>query len=108
MFCTNCGKEISDQAVVCINCGVATKNAAVQTDDKPILGFILSFLFPIVGLIISIFEYKKTKEYGGDGSLAKAGIIISSIFLGFPLIGVIIAIFVSAAVASSLAFLPLI
>ena len=26
MFCYNCGKEINDDAVVCIHCGVATKN----------------------------------------------------------------------------------
>lgn len=25
MYCRNCGKEIADQAVVCVNCGVAPK-----------------------------------------------------------------------------------
>jgi len=29
-FCSECGKEINDKAVVCIHCGVATKNHAVQ------------------------------------------------------------------------------
>ena len=23
MYCTNCGKEINDKAVICVNCGVA-------------------------------------------------------------------------------------
>lgn len=26
MYCSNCGKEIDDKAVVCIHCGVATAN----------------------------------------------------------------------------------
>ena len=26
MFCSNCGKEINDNAVVCINCGCKTSN----------------------------------------------------------------------------------
>lgn len=26
MFCKNCGKEIDDNAAICVGCGVATKN----------------------------------------------------------------------------------
>jgi len=29
-FCSECGKEINDKAVVCIHCGVATKNQEAQ------------------------------------------------------------------------------
>lgn len=36
MFCYNCGKEIDDKAVVCINCGVETKNMK-QNEDKNII-----------------------------------------------------------------------
>ncbi len=35
MFCYNCGKEIDDKAVVCIHCGVATKN--MNSTDKNII-----------------------------------------------------------------------
>jgi TM2 domain-containing membrane protein YozV len=35
MYCTNCGKSIDDKAVICVNCGVATKNA---TANSPIIG----------------------------------------------------------------------
>ena len=28
MFCTNCGKEVSDQAVICVSCGVPLKSNA--------------------------------------------------------------------------------
>lgn len=33
MFCSNCGKEINDKAVVCIHCGCAVNNN-IQIDDK--------------------------------------------------------------------------
>ena len=51
-YCNNCGKEVSDNAVVCPFCGcaVASKNVEV---DKPSTGLnILSFLIPLVGLIL--------------------------------------------------------
>jgi peptidoglycan/LPS O-acetylase OafA/YrhL len=31
MFCTNCGTEINDKAVVCPKCGVPTTNFAAQS-----------------------------------------------------------------------------
>ena len=34
MYCTHCGAEINDEAVVCIHCGVATQkknNSALNT-----------------------------------------------------------------------------
>ena len=34
MFCHKCGKEIDDEAVVCIHCGVETKN--LNQKDKSI------------------------------------------------------------------------
>ncbi len=35
MFCHNCGKEIADNAVVCVHCGVETKNLN-KTNEKSI------------------------------------------------------------------------
>lgn len=34
MFCHHCGKEIDDNAVVCIHCGVETKNLNKQNDRQ--------------------------------------------------------------------------
>ena len=51
-YCNNCGKEVDDNAVICPSCGcaVASKNVEV---DKPSTGLnILSFLIPLVGLIL--------------------------------------------------------
>lgn len=47
MFCHQCGKEIPDQAAICIHCGVATQNAATapQKPKKSHIGFILLGFF---------------------------------------------------------------
>jgi len=34
MFCTKCGKEIDDQAVICVHCGVATANMQKQQQQN--------------------------------------------------------------------------
>ncbi len=84
MFCKNCGKEIADNAVVCPFCGVQVaeikRNEAGKTCTLAIIGFVLSFLISIAGLICSIIARKKCREENleGDG-LALAGIIISSV-----------------------------
>ena len=37
MFCSKCGKEIDDSAVICVNCGVPTANySANQNQQTPI------------------------------------------------------------------------
>ncbi len=35
MFCKNCGKEINDNAAVCIHCGVATEEKKAPTSYYP-------------------------------------------------------------------------
>lgn len=34
MFCHHCGKEIDDQAAVCIHCGRATENSNLKKENK--------------------------------------------------------------------------
>lgn len=34
MYCSNCGKEIDDKAVVCIHCGCATSNQINNTANQ--------------------------------------------------------------------------
>lgn len=51
-YCSHCGKEIADEAVVCPNCGCA---APSSEPDIPSAGLnVLSFLIPLVGLILYI------------------------------------------------------
>ena len=52
-----------------------------------IAGFVLSFIFPLVGLIVSILGYRKAKEMNGCGKgFAVAGIVISAVSLGSVLL----------------------
>lgn len=59
-FCSNCGKEIDDRAVICPGCGVPvagaqqpSMNQQYSNGDAPSTGFaVLGFFFPLIGLIL--------------------------------------------------------
>ncbi len=57
-YCTHCGKELVDDAIVCTNCGCAANGvgnigAANSSADMPNVGLnLLGFFIPIVGLIL--------------------------------------------------------
>ncbi len=90
MYCNNCGNQIDDNAAVCIHCGAPTQNFSqpaqqqqqqpAQSNTMALVGFILAFLMPLIGLILSIIGLKRAPEYNGNGKgLATAGIIIGAI-----------------------------
>jgi hypothetical protein len=55
-----------------------------RTNGLAIAGFVLAFLAPLIGLILSIIGLVKAKNYGGSGKgLSIAGIVISVILLPF-------------------------
>lgn len=61
MFCPNCGKEINDNAVVCIHCGASTNSKKTNLVDNPShLAGAVSCCFPVVGLIL-YFLWKDEK-----------------------------------------------
>jgi len=69
MFCSNCGKEIDDKAVVCVHCGAATHNfnpkASQVLSDQPgydwLTTLLLCFFVGVFG--VHNFYVKKT-TYG--------------------------------------------
>lgn len=62
-----------------------------------IAGFVLSFIVPLVGLIISVLGYRKAKEMNGCGKgFAVAGIVISAVSLGSVLLIVVPVIIIYA------------
>ncbi|MBN2541145.1 MAG: zinc-ribbon domain-containing protein [Bacilli bacterium] len=73
-YCTNCGHEISDEAVVCPNCGVPQKKVkATASNDTGSIGWgILGFCIPLVGLILYLV-WKDTQpnnaKTAGTGAL---------------------------------------
>ena len=48
MFCKNCGKEIDDNAAVCIHCGVATNSTPAVVDNGGFGWGLLGCCIPIV------------------------------------------------------------
>lgn len=84
MYCSKCGKEIMDEAVVCPGCGCAIKNdvlphaVEIRKNNTQvslilgIVGIIFAWLFAlvghiasIIGIIMGIKEYKETGKMTG-------------------------------------------
>ncbi len=65
-FCRKCGKEINDDAVMCVHCGCATEKAArPSTNQNPdydpysgadFVEVLLSLLIPIAGIILYVVK----------------------------------------------------
>lgn len=71
MFCSKCGKEVHDDAVVCTSCGCSIGKKEQVFDesvgeDKASGGLIaVSILIPIVGVILGIVNLCKSKKKSG-------------------------------------------
>jgi len=84
MFCPYCGKEISDAAAICLNCGCAVHKSKTtgthneKTNEKQlafifgIVGIVAAWIFALVGHIFSIIgivygvkEYKECENASG-------------------------------------------
>lgn len=53
-----------------------------------IIGLILAFFMPLIGLVVSIVARSKSKKAGHKNSLALAGIILSTVFIILTIAGV--------------------
>lgn len=106
MYCTNCGKQIDDKAIVCPNCGVATSNFVapntvkvqqpVEEESKVNAFGIVAFavgmasliglgvifcISSIVGLIFSIIAIRGKAKYNRCNGFATAGLVLSIVSL---------------------------
>ena len=61
MFCRNCGKEVNDNAVICIHCGSSIKNVATEDADEPKtgMGVLMGLLLGLIGLVVGLCLYKE-------------------------------------------------
>jgi len=80
MFCNRCGKEIADDAVVCIGCGRAVKPIAA-TGEKwgtgAMIALVIGTLFvPLIGIIFGIIGMNKEAKKGQGATLLAIGIIM--------------------------------
>ncbi len=113
MFCSNCGKEIPDEAVICVHCGAMT-DASPAVNAQPavsrktgnglaiagqvqLLGGIFSGtytygIFAILGLVFSIIGLVKSKTCGSGKGFAIAGISISAASIFITVLVIILAV----------------
>ena len=75
-YCTNCGKEIDEKAVICVHCGCAVANQTPEVqngnDTNPVLFGLLGALVPVAGLILFILwknTSPKRAKAAGIGAL---------------------------------------
>ena len=76
-FCSHCGAQIMDQAIVCPKCGCSVASISANTpkaDDAPSTGFaVLGFLIPLIGLILYLVwknDYPLRAHSAGKGALS--------------------------------------
>ena len=55
-YCSHCGNEVSEEAVICVKCGCSVQNfnasqTVVSRDEVSVGMVILSILIPLVGII---------------------------------------------------------
>ena len=61
--CSECGKEISDKAKVCPNCGAKTEFAKKKNkDNKLTILIIIGFILILVGLIFCFLNDEDSKR----------------------------------------------
>lgn len=85
-YCSRCGSELVDDAVVCTHCGCLCDKANRIAQDRynglAIGGFVASFFSNIVGLILCIIALNQLKKSDEKGKgLAQAGLVISIVSL---------------------------
>ena len=54
-YCSKCGKEIHDDAVICVHCGCSVDNQTrkdVKADNKNVSRFLLTFFLGFIGSFI--------------------------------------------------------
>ena len=64
-YCTHCGNQLLDEAIVCPKCGCAVdpvaRSFAPSEPDVPSTGMnVLAFFLPLIGLILYLTEKDKT------------------------------------------------
>ena len=79
-YCSHCGAQIDDQAVICVKCGCAVVAHTTAVDESSTGLNVISFLFPIIGLVLYIIYHEKSPiKAKGIGKWALISFIIGLI-----------------------------
>lgn len=87
-FCSHCGKEIMDAAVVCPHCGCAVEPANNEPDVSSAGLNVLSLLIPLVGLILYLVYHDK--EPNKAKTIGKFALIGVGICVGLYILNVVL------------------
>ena len=82
-YCSKCGKELVDEAVVCPGCGCAQGNTNVpEKADASSFGWaLLGFCIPLVGLILYlVWKDNAPLKAKSAGKGALVSVIVSVVF----------------------------
>ncbi|HAJ15032.1 zinc ribbon domain-containing protein [Sharpea azabuensis] len=86
MYCTYCGKQISEDAKFCPYCGQKVpddyQGETINNDGPSYMFQLIGFLFPIIGFVLYAFYYKKSPlkaRSAGIGGLM--GLIVNIVLL---------------------------
>lgn len=85
-FCTNCGNELNENAVVCIKCGAAVNGKSVVENDKwgtgAYVGMIIGSIFiPLIGIAAGIYGLTKDAKRTQGGVLLGVGLFMTLVWL---------------------------
>lgn len=95
-YCSNCGAEIDENAVICVKCGCAVRGKSAQKvtadEDTVSVGFvILSVLIPLFGIIYWAVKAKESPRRAKACGIAGIISMVVSILFYVVLYGVILA-----------------
>jgi len=86
-YCSKCGKEILDEAIVCPACGCAVVNPSVpikHEDDTVSVGLcVLAAFIPLFGIIYWPLKYKETPQKARACGITAIISWVVSFFFGF-------------------------
>ena len=94
MFCRHCGKEIADEAVVCIGCGRPVQPVKVTPPPVPMLGddkwssgtmtglVIGSVFIPLLGIILGVIYMSNNATSPERKKQAKTLLIVACSIIG--------------------------
>ena len=75
-YCTHCGKEVMDEAIICPTCGCPVKADGLDVPDTGLN--ILALLFPLIGLILYlVYHNKAPKRAKAVGKFSLIGFCVS-------------------------------
>lgn len=111
-YCTHCGSEMNDDAVVCIHCGRSNvaNNTEKDSDSKSwwCLGFFTSlFCTPIIGLILWLVWREEAPMKAKQVGLGTLWSLLASVIISIIAVIIYFCVIASFIGASGMAIAPI-